>query len=117
MPEVAVEKARPAARRRADRCRRTRQVAARRRLNVDVVVTEFANRTAQKAPVDPQFCARSLPHADEVVLDWVAGPAFDRLLTDTVKATYPEHEHEQFIAHLRGLTGLWVSDETTRLRA
>jgi hypothetical protein len=64
-----------------------------------------------------EFCARSLPHADEVVLDWVAGPAFDRLLTDTVKATYPEHEHEQFIAHLRGLTGLWVSDETTRLRA
>jgi len=64
-----------------------------------------------------EFCARSLPHADEVVLDWVAGPVFDRLLTDTVKATYPEHEHEQFIAHLRGLTGLWVSDETTRLRA
>jgi len=63
-----------------------------------------------------EFCARSLPHADEVVLDWVASPAFDRLLTDTVKATYPEHEHEQFIAHLRGLTGLWVSDETTRLR-
>jgi len=64
-----------------------------------------------------EFCARSLSHADEVVLDWVASPAFDRLLTDTVKATYPEHEHEQFIAHLRGLTGLWVSDETARLRA
>ena len=35
-------------------------LARKRRLNVDVVVTEFANRTAQKAPVDPQFCARSL---------------------------------------------------------
>jgi hypothetical protein len=36
------------------------ELARRRRLNVDVVVTEFANRTAQKAPVDPQFCGRSL---------------------------------------------------------
>jgi hypothetical protein len=36
------------------------ELARRRRLNVDVVVTEFANRTAQKAPVDPEFCARSL---------------------------------------------------------
>ena len=36
---------------------------------------------------------------------------------DTVRATYPEHEHERFIAHFRGLTGLWVADETTRLSA
>ena len=64
-----------------------------------------------------EFCASSLKHADEIVLDWVTSPAFDRLLTDTVKATYPENEHEQFIAHLRGLTSLWVSDEATRLRA
>src|SRR5947207_4494327 len=38
--------------------RTLQQVAGRRRLNVDVVVTEFANRTAQKAPVDPEFCTR-----------------------------------------------------------
>jgi hypothetical protein len=49
------------------------------------------------------------------VLDWVAGPDFDRLLTDTVRATYPAHEHDKFIAHLRGLLGLWVRDETARL--
>ena len=29
-----------------------------KRFNVDVVVTEFANRTAQRAPVDKEFCAR-----------------------------------------------------------
>jgi hypothetical protein len=63
------------------------------------------------------FCASSLPHVDEVVLDWVAGPDFDRLLTDTVRATYPAHEHEAFIAHLRGLLGLWVRDESARLNA
>jgi hypothetical protein len=61
------------------------------------------------------FCATSLPHIDEIVLDWVAGPDFDRLLIDTVRATYPAHEHDKFIAHLRGLLGLWVRDETAGL--
>ena len=63
------------------------------------------------------FCATHLPHVDEIVLDWVAGPDFDRLLTDTVRSTYPAHEHDKFIAHLRGLLGLWVRDETARLRS
>jgi hypothetical protein len=36
---------------------------------------------------------------------------------DTVTLIYPEHEHERFIAHFRGLTGLWVTDETARLSA
>ncbi len=45
------------------------QVAGRRRLNVDVVVTEFANRTAQTAPVDPEFCSRSLR-----ALEWALDP-------------------------------------------
>ena len=44
-------------------------LARKRRFNVDVVVTEFANRTAQKAPVDPQFCARSLR-----ALEWALDP-------------------------------------------
>jgi hypothetical protein len=57
------------------------------------------------------FCAKRLGHLDEIVLEWVAGPDFDRLLVETVKSVYPEHEHERFIAHLRGLLGLWVRDE------
>ncbi|MEP7023848.1 MAG: hypothetical protein ABJB47_08575 [Actinomycetota bacterium] len=61
------------------------------------------------------FCASQLPHLDEIVLDWVAGPDFDELLIRTVRSTYPAHEHDQFIAHLRGLLGLWVRDETARL--
>jgi hypothetical protein len=62
------------------------------------------------------FCASQLPHLDEIVLDWVAGPDFDELLVGTVRATYPANEHDQFIAHFRGLLGLWVRDETARLR-
>jgi hypothetical protein len=52
---------------------------------------------------------------DDIVLDWVAGPDFDNLLVQTVRSVYPQNEHEQFIAHLRGLTGLWVRDESARL--
>ena len=53
---------------------------------------------------------------DEIVLDWVSGPDFDNLLVQTVRSVYPENEHEQFVAHLRGLTGLWIRDETARMR-
>jgi hypothetical protein len=56
------------------------------------------------------FWAGRQARLDEIVLDWVAGPDFDRLLVRTVRSVYPEHEHDQFIAHLRGLTGLWVRD-------
>ena len=54
---------------------------------------------------------------DEIVLDWVAGPDFDRLLVRTVQSVYPAHEHDRFIAHLRGLLHLWVRDESARLAA
>ena len=63
------------------------------------------------------FCATSLAQIDELVLDWVAGPDFDDLLVQTVRSVYPASEHDQFVGHLRGLTGLWVTDEGSRLRA
>ena len=62
------------------------------------------------------FCATRLGHVDELVLDWMAGPGFDELLIQTVRSVYPAHEHDQFVAHLRGLIGLWVRDESARLR-
>jgi hypothetical protein len=45
------------------------------------------------------------------VAQWVSGADFDRLLVETVRATYPPHEHEQFLAHFRGLIGMWVTDQ------
>jgi hypothetical protein len=35
---------------------------------------------------------------------------FDRVLRETVAATYPPHEHEQFLDHFRGLIKLWLDD-------
>jgi hypothetical protein len=63
------------------------------------------------------FCESRLRHLDELVLKWVAGPDFDRLLIETVEGTYPAHEHEEFLDHFRGLLGLWVRDESARLSA
>ena len=61
------------------------------------------------------FCATRLSRLDQIVLDWVAGPDFDQLLVRTVKSVYPAHEHEAFVAHLRGLLQLWVRDESARV--
>jgi len=45
--------------------RSLQQLAGRKRFNVDVIVTEFANRMAQRAPVDKEFCGRG-----QRALDW-----------------------------------------------
>jgi hypothetical protein len=58
------------------------------------------------------FCASRLPHVDELVRDWITSPEFDRLLVDTVRSTYPAHEHEQFVGHFRGLIGQWVRERS-----
>ncbi|TDO34718.1 hypothetical protein EV643_12677 [Kribbella sp. VKM Ac-2527] len=59
-----------------------------------------------------EWCAEHLPHFDEQLVDWVSSPDFDRLLRETVAATYPAHEQEEFLAHFRGLIGLWVSEQS-----
>jgi hypothetical protein len=58
-----------------------------------------------------EFCASRLANLDQVVLEWVAGPDFDQLLVETVRSTFPPHEHDHFIAHYRGLLGAWVVDQ------
>ena len=57
------------------------------------------------------FCDSRLAHVDELVYDWVDSPGFDALLVETVRATYPPHEQDRFLAHFRGLVGQWVSEQ------
>jgi hypothetical protein len=59
-----------------------------------------------------EFCAEALPNLDEIVHDFVCGEEFDSLLVDTVTSTFPAHEHEQFVAHYRGLLGAWTQDRS-----
>jgi hypothetical protein len=56
------------------------------------------------------FCASRLGHLDELIRDWVGSRDFDALLVETVRTTYPPHEHEQFVAHFRGLVGQWLHE-------
>jgi hypothetical protein len=56
------------------------------------------------------FCARHLGHVDEMVYEWVSSPEFRTLLDDTVRSTYPEHEHERFLGHFGGLIDAWIRD-------
>ncbi|GAA1612543.1 MULTISPECIES: ATP-grasp domain-containing protein [Kribbella] len=57
-----------------------------------------------------EWCASHLGDFDLRVRDWVAGPDFERVLRETVAATYPVHEQDKFFAHFKGLTDLWVAD-------
>jgi hypothetical protein len=57
-----------------------------------------------------EFVDARLGHVDAMVHDWVISPDFDALLVDTVRATYPAHEHDRFVAHFRGLLGAWAGD-------
>ncbi len=42
--------------------------------------------------------------------EWVSSAEFQSLLTETVRATYPVHEHEKFLAHFNGLIDAWIRD-------
>lgn len=55
-----------------------------------------------------EFKATCLPHLDEVMWHYVQSDEFDKMLVETVKTTFPTAEHEQFIAHYRGLMWHWV---------
>jgi hypothetical protein len=58
-----------------------------------------------------EFCARHLAHVDEAMQGYIDSPAFDALLVDTVTRAFPQHEHEHFVAHYRGLLGAWLHDQ------
>jgi len=58
-----------------------------------------------------EWCAEHLPHLEERVHEWVASEDFDRILRETVAATYPPHEYDGFLAHFRGLVNLWIDEK------
>ncbi|MDQ3981734.1 MAG: hypothetical protein M3271_03525 [Actinomycetota bacterium] len=57
------------------------------------------------------FCAEHLPDIDEVVLEYFESREFDDLLVETVRTTFPAHEHDHFVPHYRGLLGAWAKDQ------
>jgi hypothetical protein len=58
-----------------------------------------------------EFCDRHLGHVDEIVYEWIGSDEFRSLLAETVRATYPVHEHERFLGHFGGLIDAWIRDQ------
>jgi hypothetical protein len=57
-----------------------------------------------------EFCAQHLSHLDELAYSWFTSQEFDDVIVQTVRSTFPLHEHEHFIEHYRGLLGAWARD-------
>jgi hypothetical protein len=57
------------------------------------------------------FCAEALPQLDELTVELVESTEFDGVLVDAVRSTFPQHEHEHFVAHYRGLLAAWATDQ------
>ncbi|GAA1884606.1 ATP-grasp domain-containing protein [Lapillicoccus jejuensis] len=83
-------------------------------LSYDAKLTAYSALADEHFETDRyrQWCDEMLPHLPERVHDYVTGPAFDAMLRRTVEATYPAHEQERFMAHFRGLVGLWAQEQT-----
>jgi hypothetical protein len=54
-----------------------------------------------------EFCAGPLAHLEEAAREWFRSDEFDRLITATVRSTFPPQEHERFVEHYRGLVTAW----------
>mgnify|MGYP006171086321 CR=1 FL=1 len=47
-----------------------------------------------------------LPDVHALMGEYIQSAAFDGLLVETVRKTFPAHEHEHFVAHYRGLQAI-----------
>jgi hypothetical protein len=88
-------------------------LADRADLSYDEKLAGYRKLADKQLDVDryQEFCDRHLAHIDELSVAWVESPDFDRIIVDTVRNTFPPHEHEEFIAHFRGLLGAWAHDQ------
>lgn len=88
-------------------------IADRADLSYDEKLAGYRTLADRQLDVDRyrEFCARHLAHVDELSVAWVESPDFDRIIVDTVRNTFPAHEHEQFVAHFRGLLAAWAHDQ------
>ena len=59
-----------------------------------------------------EFRAQHLGHLDQVMWETAQTPEFDAILVQTVRTFFPAHEHDEYIAHFRGLLSHWVQAES-----
>lgn len=61
-----------------------------------------------------EFKRLTLANLDEVMWHFAQTPDFDHTIVETVQTTFPNHEHDRFIAHYRGLINHWVEAESAK---
>jgi hypothetical protein len=85
-------------------------IADREDLSYEEKLREFRRLADEHFDADAyeEFRTGPMAHVDEVAHEWFTGDEFDRVLIETVRTTFPVHEHEQFIAHYRGLLQSWA---------
>ena len=57
-----------------------------------------------------EFCDGPLAGFEERAAEWFAGPEMDAVLVERSRRRFPAHEHEQMVAHYRGLLAAWAGD-------
>lgn len=63
------------------------------------------------------FKAKELQGLDEAMWEYIGSQEFDDLLVSLVKGQFPQHEHEQFIAHFRGIMQHWHASQASAGKA
>ncbi|MFK7801808.1 MAG: RimK family alpha-L-glutamate ligase [Anaerolineae bacterium] len=61
-----------------------------------------------------EFKITHLKHLDETMWEYARSKDFDHILVNTVRGMFPENEHEQYIAHFRGLIEHWIRSEAAQ---
>jgi hypothetical protein len=89
------------------------EIADREDLSYEEKLAAYRDLTDEYFDTDRyhDFCDSRLAHVDELVLEWISSMDFDRLLVGTVRSTYPAHEQDRFVQHLRGLVSQWVREQ------
>ena len=95
--------------------RRYFDVADREGLSYEEKLEEYSRISAEYFEEDRfrEFVDTHLKGFDARVREYFDGQAFDDVLVRSVRDTFPEHEHEQFIEHYRGLLAHWAECQVT----
>lgn len=58
-----------------------------------------------------EFKETHLKDLDETMWQYARSHDFDHIVVSTVQGMFPEHEHDKYIAHFRGLLQHWIESE------
>jgi hypothetical protein len=64
-----------------------------------------------------EFRAETLPHLDELVVEYAESDEFDRLIVNVILTEEPPHKQERLIERSRTAVRAWAADERVAARS